>query len=229
MEGIKELLFPNTCVICEDLLIHQEKGICSICRFNLPYSSWNFTDENPVVKALWGRCAITAGFHLLSYRKGSFASSLVHAIKYQNQQQLAIAMGEQMGEKLMRTETYKTLDFVVSVPMHPKKKKNRGYNQAELIASGISRVIDKPFYADFLLQTRNTQTQTLRDRLARQENAGDKYQWNVNFPSESINHILLVDDVMTTGSTLEAAEFAIRKQFKPENVRVSIATLAYVF
>lgn len=195
----------------------------------MPYSPWNFNDQNPIVKALWGRSIITAGFHLLSYRKGSIASRVLHSIKYENQTILAENLGRNIGLRLKNSAILDNLDGVVAVPMHPRKLKFRGYNQAALIGQGIADVIGKPLLKDLLIQSRQTQTQTLKGRVGRIENTGDKYQLNVNFSGASLQHILLVDDVMTTGSTLQAAEYAIRRVYEPQNLQVSIATLAYVF
>ena len=228
-EGFSELLFPQICVVCNDLLVGTETGICSICYNNMPYSPWRFNDQNPIVKALWGRSLLSAGFHLLSYRKGSIASRVLHSIKYENQQDLAVMLGRKIGFELRNSGFLIPVDGIVAIPMHPKKQKIRGYNQAELLAKGISEVISKPLISGLLTQTRQTQTQTTKGREDRGMNTGDKYQCNVNFSFNPLNHLLLVDDVMTTGSTLQAAEMAIRRVYSPENLQLSIATLAYVF
>lgn len=227
--GFSELLFPNICVVCNDLLIGTETGICSICWNNMPYSPWRFNDQNPIVKALWGRSLFHAGFHLLSYRKGSIASRVIHSIKYENQQYLAEMMGRQIGLELRNNSFLVPLDGIVPIPMHPKKQKFRGYNQAELLAKGISEVISKPVISGLLTQTRQTHTQTAKGREDRSMNTGNKYLCNVNFSFNSLKHVLLVDDVMTTGSTLQAAEMAIRQNYSVQNLQLSIATLAYVF
>jgi len=227
--GFSELLFPNICVVCSDLLVLTETGICSICWNNMPYSPWRYNDQNPIVKALWGRSLFTAGYHLLSYRKGSIASRVLHSIKYENQQDLAEIMGRKMGLELIKSSFLLPVDGIVPIPMHPKKQKIRGYNQAELLAKGISEVISKPVFSGLLTQTRQTQTQTTKGREDRAMNTGNKYQCNVNFSFNPLKHVLLVDDVMTTGSTLQAAEMAIRRVYRLENLQLSIATLSYVF
>lgn len=229
LEAVRELFFPKTCVICDDLLIYGELGICEFCKFHLPYSSFEFDSENPIVKALWGRCSLSHGYHLLNYRRGSMASKLLHAIKYQNQKDLAILMGNEVGKSLIRSTAISTIDAIVPVPMHEKKVRKRGYNQAELLANGISSITGVPVWSDFLRQMRLTESQTVRGRSDRVSNSGNKYQLNVNLNNLQFKHILLVDDVMTTGSTIMAAEHAIRTSLNREKLEVSVATLSYVF
>lgn len=147
----------------------------------------------------------------------------MHQIKYNKMPQAGKRAGELFGYELKKSDKFILPDLIIPVPLHFSRIRKRGYNQSEYIASGISLVLNLPVFDTNLIRTENTETQTRKTRFSRYENL--KNAFTVNNPAALINkHILLIDDVMTTGSTLEACSLQL---LKIEGVRVSIGTIAY--
>ena len=221
--NVFELFYPSLCVACENRLVTQEKFLCFECWHDLPVTNFHFDVKNKVAQLFWGRVQIENATAFFAYNKGSRYQHLIHVIKYKGLKELGFETGRRFGIALSETPEYKTVDFVVPVPLHPKKQKLRGYNQSEWIAKGISESLKKPVSADNLQRNLHTATQTRKNRYERFENVENIFE--VIRPEEFAGkHILLIDDVVTTGSTLESCAFQL---LQIENVKVSIATLAF--
>lgn len=218
-----ELFFPSLCVTCGERLVSQEKFVCMGCWLDLPVTNFHREPENKVAQLFWGRVQLehaTAWYH---FRKGSNYQQIIHFIKYRGMKELGRECGKRLGESLSEAESFRNVDVIVPVPLHPKKRRKRGYNQSEWIALGIAETLQKPVVTDNLYRKVHTSTQTKKSRLERWQNVEGIFE--VNDPeSFSGKHILLVDDVATTGATLEASAMPL---LKIENSKVSIATLAY--
>ncbi len=216
---IAELFFPTLCVTCGNRLVTQEKFVCFECWHDLPVTNFHFDAENKVTRLFWGRVKIENATAFFAYNKGSNYQHLIHYIKYKGMKELGFVTGQRFGMALSESSEFNSIDVVVPVPLHPKKQKMRGYNQSEWIARGISDSFGKPVSVNNL----RTSTQTRKTRYERWENVENIFE--VLNPEEFANkHILLVDDVVTTGSTLESCAFQL---LQIENVKVSIATLAF--
>ena len=204
------LFFPQICVICNDKLLAQEKIICLTCLYKLPKTN-NFKEpDNALEQLMAGRIPFEriAAFCIFS-KKGTIAP-LIHHLKYRNRDDIGILLGEMYGEELFGSEFLQPIDLIVPVPLHPKKRKQRGYNQAEIIAKGLSKATSIPISADNLIRTIHNPTQTKFDKTRRWENVKDIF--DIKNPEAFENkHILLVDDVITTGSTLEGCGAALQK------------------
>lgn len=200
-----------------------EQQICSKCLFELPYTNYHLHAENKAAKQLWGRIPCQAVFALLRFKKGSRVQNLIHHLKYKGRQDLGIKLGMMIGEKIKNHESYATVDLIIPVPLHPSKQRSRGYNQSQCIAQGIASVLQKPLNQKLLLRKVNTRSQTRKNRFTRFEN-----MQTVFFIPRSAQlkeqHILLVDDVLTTGATLEACGI---KLFRAGVTKLSIATVAF--
>jgi ComF family protein len=221
--NLLELFFPTLCVTCENRLVMQEKFLCIECWHDLPVTNFHFDDKNKVAQLFWGRVQIENATAFFAYNKGSRYQHLIHFIKYKGLKELGFATGRRFGNALMASPEFNSVDFVVPVPLHPKKQKIRGYNQSEWIANGISETLKKPVSVNNLLRNLHTSTQTRKNRYERWENVENIFE--VIRPEEfKGKHLLLIDDVVTTGSTLESCAFQL---LQIENVKVSIATLAY--
>ena len=218
-----KLFFPEVCCICDRGLLTHEQIICSVCKHGLPLTNFHQYNKNPVELTFWGRVDIQKATSFLLYTKGDTVKNILHSIKYKNNTLLAEEMGRQFGISIKVNDIFNHIDIIIPVPLHHKKLLKRGYNQSELIANGISRVINKPVINNILYKTTNTSTQTKKNRYERWENAENIYAL---YNGDSLNgkNILLIDDVLTTGATLEACCQA----FKNSNIKsLNIATLAY--
>lgn len=218
-----ELFFPILCVTCGNRLVTQEKFVCIDCWHDLPVTNFHFQNENKVAQLFWGRVKIENATAFFAYNKGSKYQHLIHFIKYKGLKELGFITGQRFGSALSKSAEFSSVDVIVPVPLHPKKQKLRGYNQSEWIAGGISETLGKPLSVGNLQRNLHTSTQTRKTRYERWENVESIFE--VNSPDEFAGkHILLIDDVVTTGSTLESCALQL---LLIENVKVSIATLAF--
>lgn len=223
LNNILELFYPALCVACENRLVTQEKFLCIECWHDLPVTNFHFDAKNKVAQLFWGRVQIENATAFFAYNKGSRYQHLIHFIKYKGLKELGFATGQRFGTALAASPEFNSVDFIVPVPLHPKKQKLRGYNQSEWIAKGISESLKKPVSGDNLQRNLHTATQTRKNRYERWENVENIFE--VIRPEQFAGkHILLIDDVVTTGSTLESCAFQL---LQIENVKVSIATLAF--
>jgi ComF family protein len=217
------LFFPDLCVTCGERLLSHEKYVCLNCWHDLPQTHFHLEAENKVAQLFWGRVQIENATSFFIYKKGSRYQQLIHFIKYKGLKELGFETGRRFGFELNESQAFQSVDWIVPVPLHPKKQKKRGFNQSEWIARGMADSMNKPISSDNLLRRIFTSTQTRKNRFERWQNVEGIFE--VVRPAEFENkHILLVDDVVTTGSTLEACAFQL---LKIENTKVSIATLAF--
>lgn len=221
--GFEQLFFPELCITCGDKLLNQEKFICLRCLHDIPRTRFYDQPENKVIQLFWGRVKTEYASSFFFYRKGSRYQKLIHHLKYKGLKELGYETGRLFGSELAESSTFPAVDLIVPVPLHPKKFKKRGYNQSEWIAMGIGNVLNIPVCGDNLRRLVFTSTQTRKTRFERWENVEGIFE--LFHPQLLANkHILLVDDVVTTGSTLEACAAAIQKA---PDVKVSIVTLGY--
>jgi ComF family protein len=212
--------FPRNCLLCGRLLNDSEVIICTICYYNIPRTDFHRYKDNPVARLFWGRTEIEYATAYFYFSKGGAYQKLIHGLKYQGRMDIGIETGRLFGSEL-KGSCFDEVDCLVPVPLHPKKQRKRGYNQSEMIAKGIAKALDKPVLTDILLRAEMTATQTRKSRFDRYTNvAGNFYVKNPGLIMEQ--HLLLVDDVVTTGSTLEACIEILR-----ENAieKISIAAL----
>lgn len=202
------LLFPELCNACGTHLYYGEKEICTKCLYDLPYTDYHLYTDNPVAKQLWGRLPCNAAMAMLYFRKGTKVQNLMHSLKYKGQTDVGVRLGNLLGEKLKLSNQYDDIDLIIPVPLHPKKEKIRGYNQSEFIAKGIAEVLAVPVSTTHLLRDKSTDSQTKKSRYIRYENMQSVF--NIYHAKQIENlHVLLLDDVITTGATLEACGNAL--------------------
>lgn len=223
LNDLVNLFFPNVCVVCGDSLTKQESVVCLTCLVKLPKTGFHMHEDNPVSQVFWGRVKLNSATSFLFFNKGGSVQELMHSLKYKSRKDVGIYLGEQFGNELNRSAFYKTIDLVIPVPLHPKKFRKRGFNQSTTIAKGISNTIHVPVNTDNLVRLVNTDSQTKKSRYNRWENVKDVFGIR-NKDELRGKHILLIDDVLTTGATLEACSTIL---LELENTRVSVATLAY--
>jgi ComF family protein len=218
-----QLLFPNLCHACGQSLVKSEHLICLNCLYDLPYTDFHLFSDNPVARQFWGRfpCAYATG--MLYFKKGGKVQQLLHSLKYRGKAELGHMLGQMLAERMMKGQC-PDFDLIIAVPLHRKKEKLRGYNQSQCIAQGSSSVLGVPVVRNILLKKKSTSSQTKKGRFDRFENL--KQAFGISDKSMLENkHVLLVDDVVTTGATLEACALVL---LAAGVKTISIATVAYV-
>ncbi len=219
------LFFPDVCVVCGKELLEGEAGACLNCLYKLPKPN-NFKErDNEAEKLMAGRIPFERIATFCVYSKGGVLPPLIHHLKYYHREEIGLLLGRLFGRDLFGSEFLKPVDMIVPVPLHPKKEKKRGYNQAEVIARGMSQVTSIPLSAGNMTRVVYNPTQTKRSKTERWENVKGIFDLRDSSYFEQ-KHLLLVDDVITTGSTLEACAAALQKC---DDVKISIATIGEVF
>lgn len=220
---IASLLFPPRCAVCGEPLARGERTVCTFCRVTAPLTGYWREADNPVVRKCWGMLPVEQASGFLFFLHASGWRRLIHGFKYRGAWRTARAMGEWYGRHLRESGLYDSVEVVVPLPLHPFKRCRRGYNQSEYIAEGIAAQLGVGVDRRSVRRKRNTAAQALKPRRERARNVEDAFA--VRHPDRlEGRHVLLVDDVMTTGSTLAACAAAIL-QTAP-GCRVSVAALA---
>jgi ComF family protein len=216
------LLFPNLCIVCGESLHKHEQQLCISCLHGIPKTNYHLTANNPIEKRLWGKALIHRGTAFFIFQKGSPYQKILHSLKYKGNKEIGELLGKYAAEELLDSVDFSTIDVIIPVPLHPKKYKSRGYNQSEWIGKGLSKILKKPIDTNSLIRIRENTTQTKKSVFERYENTDGIFLLQ-NQNNLTGKHVLLVDDVLTTGSTLEAC---IRVLIEIQGIKVSIFTLA---
>lgn len=223
IKDLLSLFFPHNCEICGTDVLGRYQFLCSRCQERLPETGFLKYANNPVEKLFYGRCRVLHAGALYYFTKDSFLQQILFALKYKEQKEAGFFLGRMIGYALQKTDRFDEVDFLIPLPLHPRKENRRGYNQANLIAEGIREIWRKPILKEALIRTNFTESQTQRNRIDRWQNMQEVF--SVADPDSLKNkHLLLVDDVVTTGASLEACAAAI---LSIPNTRVSIVTAAY--
>ena len=221
--SITSLFFPMICPGCGNDLQSSDDQICISCFHRLPVTEFHRYNANPVEKIFWGRVPIQSACSYLYFTSQSIVQHLMHELKYNGNKEVGVFLGKQMGLSLAETDRFNTIEGIIPLPLHPKREKVRGYNQAAAIAKGISGMLGIEVMEDVIIRNIETRTQTKKNRVERWANIEGKFKV-VNAHRIQDKRILLVDDVITTGATLESCAQAI---LSCTALSVSIATLAY--
>ncbi len=215
------LFYPDYCPGCGNPLVSGERHICTDCLNNLPYTYFNNSRKNLVSELLLGRFRFEKAFSLCYFVKSSRLQKLLHNLKYGKKPEVGTELGIYLGQELLKNDM-SDFDVIVPIPLHPAKKKIRGYNQSEAIARGINQIINKPVDDNSIQRVVFTETQTKKGKIERWDNVKNIFE--VKNPENLENkHILIVDDVLTTGATIESLAAEIEKI---ENTNISVASIA---
>lgn len=219
-----KLFLPDVCVVCGVELLRSESDVCLCCLYKIPRTN-NFLKENNTAEILLaGRIPFERIATFSYYAEGGVLRPMIHKLKYNNGKNIGLLLGKMFGEDLLESDFINNIDVIVPVPLHPKKKRSRGYNQAEIIAFGISETTQIPVITNNLSRVVYNPTQTKRTKTERWKNVRGIFE--IKDPSLfEHKHILLVDDVITTGSTIESCGNAL---LICDNLRISIATIGEV-
>lgn len=222
LKDISSLLYPQTCLLC-NAGIQQDDHLCLSCETKLPETNFHEMDNNPVIDRFYGRTEIEKAGAFLFYGAGNNTREILHQIKYKGNTALAMLLGRKYGIILQESNSFVMIDVIIPVPLHSRRFHERGYNQSEWIARGLSESMNLPIDTDAFIRKEYTNTQTKKSRHGRFNNMANAFDVPGSDSLEG-KHILLVDDVITTGATLEACALTLQKQVK--DIKISIVTLA---
>ena len=225
LKDFLNLLFPDCCLSCQGVLLENEEKICTACRANLPFTNFHKQNpkDNPVTQKFFGKIPILYGLAFLQFTKSGKVQRILHQIKYQNQPELAQMLGIWYGYELSKHQINE-FDYIVPVPLHPNKLKIRGYNQSDYFAEGLAEQMQIACTKELLQRNAATSTQTKKNRLERWKNVENVFELS---DTESVagKSVLIVDDVVTTGSTLEACA-KVLLEAKAKHISVAAIALA---
>lgn len=221
VDGFTHLFYPHICTGCGSDLLSKDNMLCARCIASLPHTNYASHAGNPVEKIFWGRIPVAAAYSQFFFAKESLIQHLVHQLKYKGNTDIGTYLGEIMGQTLLNSNRFHNIDAIIPLPLYPDKERKRGYNQAAVICNGMSAIMGVPVINNNLVRQRFTETQTKKHRIERWENVEGSFVLK-NPAALKGKHLLLVDDVVTTGATLEASGSVL---LKAEAVTLSIATL----
>jgi len=216
------LLYPHHCLGCGSDILAKTELLCLRCIYELPHTRFEKFQHNPVEKIFWGRFPFRAAHSEFYFSKGQLIQHLMHELKYHGNLAIGEWLGALMGKILLQSGRFSGIDYLLPLPLYPDRERQRGYNQAEIICRGLSLSMHIPQQRGNLVRTRNTSTQTKKHRTERWDNVSGGFR--VQDPDVLAGkHVLLVDDVITTGASLEACA---RAMLAVPGIQVSLATLA---
>lgn len=198
------IIYPRICLGCQKSLENLEMSVCLHCQYELPYTNQHLHAENSTAQKFWGRIPLQTAFSYLYFVRDGKVQALLHELKYRGNQDIGEVLGSLFGAELQRENLAKNFDLIVPIPLHPSKLHKRGYNQVDCIAKGMSESMQVQWQADALLRVRANVSQTTQDRIGRLENSNRLFEVKDKNELKDKN-ILLLDDVITTGATIEAA------------------------
>ncbi|WP_299212010.1 phosphoribosyltransferase family protein [uncultured Dokdonia sp.] len=222
LQSLRYFLFPKACHGCSESLQASEYMICTRCRHHLPLTQSHVYNDALIQKVFYGRILLEQATALFYFEKKGPVQALLHNLKYRGQEEISAFLGDWLGQELAQLPAYQNIDVVIPVPIHPKKRKKRGYNQVTGFAIALSKHLEASHVGHVLIKSKNTKTQVFKGRFSRSDEILDAFSITEN-QTLAGKHILLVDDILTTGATLEACALQLLKIPK---IKLSIATMA---
>lgn len=222
IKDLIQLFFPQICEACKLPLSDNENVVCITCRHKLPVTNFHFEDNDAVKKVLFGRVQLENATALLHFSKKGLVQELLHNLKYRGHEQVGVFLGNWLGGELKTLDNYKKIDVIVPVPLHKYKLRQRGYNQVAKFGEAISKALNANYNDTALVKVKRVKTQVFKDRITRFDDANTRFELS-EIEGLKNKHILLVDDIITTGATIEACVLLLQAI---EGVKISVATMA---
>lgn len=219
---LQDLFFPPSCKSCSEHLQSSETFLCTSCRHHLPLTNYHKHNDEAIKKLFYGRLKLENATSLFHFEKRGGVQQLMHKLKYKGDKKISSFLGEWLGYELAQNSNYTQVDLVVPVPIHPKKRKTRGYNQVDGFAIAIAKHLHATYRDDILIKSKNTKTQVFKGRFTRSDEVFEAFSISNTKVGEA-QHVLLVDDILTTGATLEACAIQL---LKIPNIKLSLAVMA---
>jgi len=223
LQSVLHLFLPHHCAGCGSDVISEKQVLCLRCQSALPFTGFHLHQHNPVEKIFWGRMPVNNAASLLYFTKDSLLQQLIHQLKYRGNKEIGHYFGEKIGEAIRQSKHFNGLDALVPLPLYAARERKRGYNQAAVVCEGIASTTQLPILKKVITRVKATAAQTHKRRTARFQNMEGKFRLR-NAAAIQQKHILLVDDVVTTGATLEACGQTL---LAAGNVQISIFTIAF--
>lgn len=219
---IISLFYPRVCLACGNTLFRSEEILCFSCLYHLPKTNFHLEDDNPVARQFWGKINFASAASYYYFTKGSKVQHLIHQLKYKGYKEIGAHIGKLYGQELIKSPGFNSITSVIPVPLHPRKEAIRGYNQAEWFAKGLAASMKIELDKTTLIRATSSETQTRKSRFNRWENVKEIFKVE-DIGRQAGKHVLLVDDVITTGSTLEAAGHSL---LQIPGIKISVASIA---
>ncbi len=222
LNDIKNIFYPKLCLSCISVLTSQENILCTDCLFNLPLTNYLKDDNKHVERIFYGRLKLERATAFLFYNKKGIVQKIIHNLKYKGHQEIGVYLGNWFGAALKQSYDFKTIDCIIPVPLHKKRLKQRGYNQLTKFGEQLSHHLKKPFITNILTRKSASKSQSKKSRFERLKNIDELFFLTDDKFFEN-KHILLIDDIITTGATLESCA---NELFKTNNIKISIVVMA---
>ena len=223
LQCFAELFYPKICIECNRSLWEDEKVLCHVCNSDLPRCEFSFYPDNRAEALFKGRVEIQLVSSLLYFKKKGMVQRMMHALKYQGREDVGRYIGSMLGAEIRKSKRFASVDLILPVPLHPKKKRARGYNQVSEFAHCLSELLEVPVLEDALLRKKSGRSQTQKSRIARNRSLEDSFVIR-DFKVLINKHILVVDDIITSGATME---MCARRILEVQGTRVSLASMAF--
>lgn len=223
LKDIYSLFYPKICICCKNTLLTNEVLVCTLCRHDLPIICYKDFKKNKISDIFYGKIPLEKANTFFHFQKEGKVKELIHDLKYKGRQDIGVFIGRWFGTILSELHVFDDIDLIIPVPLHKKKKRKRGYNQLTTFGQSLAEVLDKEYAENILIRTTSSKTQTFKNRLDRYVNASSKF-YVKNTSLLKNRHVLLIDDVITTGATLVSC---CKELQKTEGLKISIITMAF--
>ena len=220
IKGFIHVIFPRLCIMCNADTPNEGQEFCVDCLINMPHTNHFKKRDNLAAGRFWGRFDFIDVASVLNFYDYSDVRWMIHRLKYEGRKDIAVTLGRMAGKKLLNSPYFNDIDIIVPIPLHAEKRARRGYNQAAYFGKGVSEVTGIQMREDVIVKSKYTKSQTKMNRMERVKNVLDSFQL-VDKPGIRGRHILIVDDVLTTGATIEACVLILSQA---QHIRISIIT-----